>query len=142
MKIYHYSPVNGALLGSEDAFESPLEPGVYIIPAHATQSPPPETIPVGFGCFFNGQAWSVKSLQAADEPVTSESLTDEEILGIAKARAKQLLIESDWSCMQDVLVLLDNHKDFVLYRAALRAIFLNPTKDIEWPVQPAAKWLL
>lgn len=140
MKIYHYSPIDGALLGSEDAFESPLEPGVYIVPAHATQSPPPAGFASGSGCFFNGQTWIVKSLQAADEPLTSEPLTDSELVAAVKVRAKQLLIESDWSCMQDVLVLLDNYEDFILYRAALRAIFLSPTKDVDWPVAPTPEW--
>lgn len=41
MKVYNYHPEYKYLIGSEDAFESPLEPGVFLIPAHATDIEPP-----------------------------------------------------------------------------------------------------
>ena len=41
MKIFHYHPETGALLGESTADESPLEPDIWLIPAHATTTTPP-----------------------------------------------------------------------------------------------------
>jgi hypothetical protein len=58
MKIYHYHPEYKIYLGSSDADESPLEPGVFLIPAHATELEPPEysegKVPV-----FNESSWTI-----------------------------------------------------------------------------------
>lgn len=37
----------GWLIGTSPAFESPLEPGVYMIPAGCTPEPPPADVPDG-----------------------------------------------------------------------------------------------
>lgn len=39
--VYNYHPDYKNYVGFSEAFESPLEPGVFIIPAHATKIPPP-----------------------------------------------------------------------------------------------------
>ena len=41
MKIYNYHPDYKTYVGSSLADESPLEPGVFLIPAHATELEPP-----------------------------------------------------------------------------------------------------
>jgi hypothetical protein len=58
MKIYHYHPEHKHYLGSSDADPSPLEPGVYLIPAHATDTEPPEP-QEGKVPLFNGTSWSI-----------------------------------------------------------------------------------
>jgi hypothetical protein len=40
MNIYHYHPETGALLGEGTADLSPLEPGKWLVPAHATAIEP------------------------------------------------------------------------------------------------------
>lgn len=41
--VYNYDPDTGEYLGPESAYESPMEPGVYLMPAHSTEAEPPET---------------------------------------------------------------------------------------------------
>lgn len=58
MKIYNYHPEYKTYVGSSYADPSPLEPGVFLIPAHATELEPPECssceIPV-----FNENSWDI-----------------------------------------------------------------------------------
>lgn len=55
-----------------------------------------------------------------------------------EAQAKRLLEETDWSQLADVN--LTNQADFTTYRAALRAILLNPPVTATWPTRPTAVW--
>lgn len=58
MKIYNYSASTKEYIGETIADESPLEPGQFLIPAHATPCPPP-VIPAGHAAVFNGSAWDL-----------------------------------------------------------------------------------
>lgn len=69
--IYAYSPVNGRLLGEAVADPSPLEPGVWLIPANSTDKPPPATVAAGHIAFFKNQNWVVEA-----DPTTVISLGD------------------------------------------------------------------
>lgn len=64
MKIYHYHPESGVFLGQGVADESPLEPGVWLIPASATDEPPPE-VSDGLEAVMTEVGWQ---LQAIPEP--------------------------------------------------------------------------
>lgn len=65
MKIYYYSSESGVLLGEGVADESPLEPGVWLIPAYAAADEPPATTK-GFRVVRAGNEWQV---QPIPEPV-------------------------------------------------------------------------
>ena len=67
MNIYHYEPSTGIYLGQTVADESPLEPGVFLIPAFATEIEPPNT-PEGFIAVFNGSVWSLEEV-VEPEPI-------------------------------------------------------------------------
>lgn len=56
--VYNYNPDTGEYLGPETAYESPLEPGVYLIPAHATTIAPPEADDGRVAVFADG-AWTL-----------------------------------------------------------------------------------
>ncbi len=56
--IYHYHPETGAFSGSSIADISPLEPGVALLPDHATQLPPPQVEAPQVAVFRDG-AWII-----------------------------------------------------------------------------------
>jgi hypothetical protein len=61
MNIYHYHPETGALLGEGTADPSPLEPGKWLIPAHATTATPP-TAQDGEQALWTNGAWQVQPI--------------------------------------------------------------------------------
>lgn len=77
MEIYHYHPSTGDFMGRGVADESPLEPGAYLIPAHATTTVPPAFNPVTQSCRFSNGVWVVASLPIEDpEPIPTPTLSD------------------------------------------------------------------
>ena len=58
MQIYNYDPTTREYLGKGLADESPLEPGVYLIPANATATPAP-ALNHGEAAIFDGDNWRV-----------------------------------------------------------------------------------
>jgi hypothetical protein len=58
-QVYNYNPENGFYTGSEVADPSPLEPGVFLLPAHATFDAPPETADANRIPVFRNGAWTV-----------------------------------------------------------------------------------
>jgi hypothetical protein len=67
MKIYHYHPETGVLLGEGMADESPLEPGVWLIPAYATALKPPES-PLGWQVINTNGRWELQLIPKPPEP--------------------------------------------------------------------------
>ena len=71
MKIYHYNPDTGIYVGEGVADESPLEPGVWMIPANSVTTAPPSVGENQFVVFNNG-AWEVNTVPEPEpepEPV-------------------------------------------------------------------------
>jgi hypothetical protein len=66
--------------------------------------------------------------------------TPEQWMAINEATAKQRLENSDWAALPDTN--LQNQSEWDAYRAALRAIVLNPPQEeiTSWPVKPVAIW--
>lgn len=56
--VYNYDPNTGEYLGLETAYESPMEPGVYLLPAHSTETAPPEAGEHQAAVYRNG-AWTL-----------------------------------------------------------------------------------
>lgn len=59
MKTAYQTDSAGMLIGETEADESPLEPGVYLLPAGATLKEPPKTIPDGQWPRWNGKKWEL-----------------------------------------------------------------------------------
>jgi len=60
MKIYHYHRDTEEYWGEGEAHESPLEPGIFLVPAYATELEPPITGENEVAVFENG-AWEIKA---------------------------------------------------------------------------------
>lgn len=71
MKIYHYHPETGVYLGDGVADESPLEPGVFHIPAHATSTPPLPPYADNLVVFRDG-AWGYVHVEMPEEEPVEE----------------------------------------------------------------------
>lgn len=56
--VYNYNPETGEYKGTGEAHESPLEPGVYLLPAHSTEAEPPEA-GAGHVAVFADGAWTL-----------------------------------------------------------------------------------
>jgi len=67
MNIYHYIADTGIFYSEGIADESPLEPGVFLIPAHATTVAPPAVTEPEIAVFRDGE-WSVEVLPPTPEP--------------------------------------------------------------------------
>jgi hypothetical protein len=58
MNGYSYSPVTGEYVSAVVLRQSPLEPGVYLVPAHCTTTAPPEPLP-GLAACWTGEGWTL-----------------------------------------------------------------------------------
>jgi len=67
MNIWHYDPNGGRLLGQGIADPSPLEAGVWLIPAFATTAPPPDA-DEGHEVIYQAGDWSQRPLPPPPEP--------------------------------------------------------------------------
>ena len=101
MNIYHFIADSGIFYAKGVADESPLEPGVFLIPAHATTVAPPVVADPEIAVFKDG-AWSVEVLppppepepEPSFEPIPRVELTPAEKLalsGLTVAELKELL---------------------------------------------------
>lgn len=76
MNIFHYHPDTGEYLGQGTADESPLEPGVWLIPAHATEIHPPAANDGEQAIWANG-SWVTQPIPEPEPEPESEPLNME-----------------------------------------------------------------
>jgi len=94
MKIYHYN-ANNQPAGASDADESPLEPGVYLIPGNATDIAPPAYDPATQTCTFGAGAWTVAAIPPPPAaPVPTAAEVQAQVNADAKAALAQIDAES------------------------------------------------
>jgi len=65
-EVYSYHQESGIYTGKVLAYESPLEPGIYHIPALATEKNPPLLKDDELAYFINGK-WQIKKFEIQSE---------------------------------------------------------------------------
>lgn len=73
MIVYQYDRA-GLYSGTTEADESPLEPGVYLIPARCTHVEPPADVPDDKWPRWNGCGWDLVNRPTAAQPTALEKL--------------------------------------------------------------------
>lgn len=83
---------NGVFIGLETSFESPLEPGVFLIPAGCVEIEPPSFKEGQYAQWINSK-WVIKDIPipTPEEVETQRVLTEEELL----IQAEEELIQSE-----------------------------------------------
>ena len=123
MQIYHYDQ-NGLYLGASAADQSPLEPGVFLIPAQATPVKPPSARDGFLRRFVNG-TWEEQYLEPVPEvapPIEPEAPTD--TLPQVVSRAQGLIALE----MAGVLVQIE---DYMLTATRLEQLAWNNIQQFE-----------
>jgi hypothetical protein len=96
MKAYTYNPVTGELIGISEADESPLEPGIFLMPAYSTEIEPPTFDPKSEIVYFDTDqnVWRKQDIDS-EPPVPLISDTDVQILkdelSIMKKKKSEIL---------------------------------------------------
>ena len=90
MEVYNYNPHTLEYTGHCPADVSPLEFGVYLIPAYATTEPVPNITKDNCGYFFKNGKWILE-----DTTPSVYIPTDEEFTNYVRSVRNQLLTEVD-----------------------------------------------
>ncbi|MGE5553289.1 MAG: tail fiber assembly protein [Betaproteobacteria bacterium] len=139
-RIYHYHPETGEYLGESEARESPLEPGVFLLPAHATFEAPPEAGP-GQVAVFNAGVWHLMDAALFDQaqPSPEQPMTTEQAWAALRAERNARLAACDWTQLPDVPLTVDQKAAWAQYRQKLRDLPADTTDPCNpvWPEPPA-----
>jgi len=146
MQIYHYND-EGIYIGSTEATESPLEPGVFLIPAKATAVEVPE-YGEDFHARWDGELWDIELIPP---PVVEPDPQPAEDIDVPEPEPEYVpTIEDHWAYLRrdrdyelaetDYLALTDQTltEEMRVYRQALRdlpANTIDPANPV-WPPKP------
>lgn len=123
MRVYNYDE-NGFFINESIADESPLEPGVFLIPAYSTTVKPLEHKD-GFYIKFNSE---LNEFQYEEKPIEVKEATNElseeelaeQLQSKANAEARSLLDSSDWKVIRELERLLLSGTELNLERESIR----------------------
>lgn len=91
MIAYTYNPITMEFVGESSVDESPLEPGVWLMPAYSTEIPAPEFNPETHICYFNKEknSWIIQDVDTEPE---IERISEEDVAKL-KEELKEALEE-------------------------------------------------
>lgn len=132
---YSFHPETGVFIGIDFAYESPLEPGVFLLPARATFVEPLQ-VTEGKQAVWKGDAWEVQDIPVPEpipepepEPLTWDSIRDER---------NRLLFRSDWTQLADAPLTQEQKNAWTAYRKTLRDVpsSFATLEEVVWPTAP------
>lgn len=68
-KTVYQHDLAGFFVGETEADQSPLEPGVYLMPARTTEVPPPADVPDDKWPRWNGREWALVNRPTSARPL-------------------------------------------------------------------------
>ena len=110
MNIYHYHPNTQQLIAAGVADPSPLEPGKWLVPAHATELEPPAAVDGKTRHFVDGQ-WVYQDIAQPQTPPPPPPLTGNALLAsqisaleatITDRRLREAILGVDKGWLSDV----------------------------------------
>lgn len=130
--VYRYDE-NNCYIGTDRAFESPLEKGVFHIPANCTEIEPPEE-KEGFKIKWNGEVWEYEEIPKDPEPKppTLDELKAKKLAEVDAWTERKITGGFTSECSGE-LVRYDSDKDTQL---TMQGIALNVNTDrfaVEYP---------
>lgn len=136
MIVYSYHPETLDFHGTTDAFESPLEPGVFHHPANTTTIEPPHFRAETHSCKFVNGAWLLT--ERTESPLSNDP-TEEEKLGAKRFdlinNRDKILSGTDWVIARhqdevlsetETSLTSDEFKKLLAYRQELRDVTEHP----------------
>lgn len=139
---YSFQPTTGVFIGVDFAQESPLEPGIFLLPAGATFVEPPQ-VSDRKQAIWGGESWSVQDIPLPPEPaptIFTKPEPEPEPLTWASVRRKRnkILSQSDWTQLADAPLTQEQKNAWVAYRQALRDVPLSfsTPEEVVWPAIP------
>lgn len=135
---YSFHSETGVFIGVEFAQESPLEPGIFLLPAGATFVEPPQ-VSEGKQAVWGGESWSVQDIPVSPAPEPEPTPEPEPLTwDTTRTHRNQLLAQSDWTQLADAPLTHEQKNAWTVYRQALRDVpssFSTP-EEVVWPAIP------
>jgi hypothetical protein len=128
-KTVYQTDINGVYTNTTTAYESPLEPGVFLIPAGAVEIVPP-IAEYNQYAQWNGSQWNIIDFIPEVTPISELTWSD------IKLQRNVLLAASDWTDLPNTP--LTNKQAWLDYRQTLRNIpqVYSEPSQVVWPLKP------
>jgi hypothetical protein len=135
IQVYGFEASTGKYEGLEYAYEDPLDPGNYMMPANSTTQPPPSTNSDKEFSVWDGSRWTVTKIEKPDEPEEIKP-TQEQIWEMFRSERNYRISRTDYLFLEDAPPMTPEKKQlWKEYRQALRDL-PSHTSDPENPVWP------
>ena len=121
MQIYNFRSETGDYVGAGIADESPLETGVFLIPANATKIQPPVFDALTHTCRFYNGAWNVAAIPEP-EPEPADPVPDPRIAELKSELAALDIKRIRPTAEGDTAYLATLNAQAVALRAELQAL--------------------
>jgi hypothetical protein len=149
MEVHHWNPETHQYIGSSLADESPLEPGVFLIPAFATLASPSSIVTENHILTWDGDMWKETNIPDLTEPSEKQTPIVSDPMQLLRSERNRLLSDSDWVVIKAYSLGVPVPEPWAMYMQALRDLPLVslPTLDangsldfasVTWPITPSS----